>query len=287
MEDKKKVKNRPKNLIDKFKVLVKNLNVVIPFLGFLYGIFISTISISTSILAENFYGIPKLYFINRVGRDYYLLAIYILVITIIVTVFPILIKMIFKKDKFDKLESGILSLFQAYITLVLLVKIFLGIFVKILSFNRAMILCLLIAAIFFFVFYHYYRNDYGVYSDDNIKIKKNYTKRIKKYMNGVMIYIHTLFIVVTFILGVIFISKQILITPEKILEYETIAVGKSKDNKLEYKIIVSHNKDKVVIMYGDADEKNKKLTIKKGEYRIESIVSEKIVYKKFRNVICK
>lgn len=241
--------------------------------------------------AERFYGVPSLYFSDR-KLDFGLVIICMLIPSTIYFI-SYYIKTISKKNEFTILERRIFAfvvallilleslIFSSYlINLVLLYTCLPSLF------SRVFCICLSIA----FSMYSFCRY-YDFFGSDSEKHSKVETRNcistgiLTKLRVDPQTQIHypqVLAVILVITMSITLLLKATPLDVKNQRGYEFISRKESG-----YRIVVEHYEDSVVLMQGSDTEYKKnryRLTINKGDYRIEPLGERQIEYRQFDKV---
>lgn len=241
-----------------------------------------------SIVAEQFYGIPRYYFYHE-DRIYLIIRFITIILFIVLFLLPIITKLIYKNQKIEKYEAVLYSILSSlfiglYISTMLSIKYGLNSIFEI-------ILFILITVILMYLIYNIYNILIG-FKEFEIKVGENKTcknicdfidhfkEKLKK--SNIIILIYTL-LMVLFSFQLINSTDLVHENPEIIDEYQFIDYV-DDDNSSSIDIIVSNLENNKCITIKAVIDKEGNLKIKKGEYRITNIIDKDIKYRTFKDV---
>ena len=233
-----------------------------------------------AIYAEHFYGIPSLYFYKDRIFDFGAMGLFVMIHAFIWFI-PFLVKKVSKESEFNVFDRLLFSL--AVALLVMLESLFFSdhFFENVKLFVPISLGLSIFSFIGYdFLFFVIARNNANE-GTKKFELTSLYTKHsnVMKVISGIS-YVLTAVIIslMTFFLTMKFSPLD----PVNLRGYEFIS-GKESD----YRIVVEHYQDSVVLMRGqtkECTEKGSQLTINKGDHRIEPLGERQIEYRQFDNV---
>lgn len=289
---------KEKGLFFKVMEIVKKLG---PFISIIPGLVFGFVHFVYALKSENFYHVPWFYFYDSK------LSLIILIVFTLIFLFiwfaPIIIKKAYSKEEMPWLVSSIYSFLLAF-----------GLFCLSLSFCVYFIIdevgisghdcwmligCFVYAVIAFLSYLCFFRIDFNKENKRKKELKAENEKEAKKYnIVDIAAVFYSLVSAIACSFLIVVVSLFSPLHPENKLNYELVPKVQVSDEKMngekaleenkEYRVIVSHYKDSVVLMDGiEVKNKEKKdpiLVINADHYQIESLNQKTIESKDFSEV---
>lgn len=262
---------------------------IITVLGILYGI----IRYFYSLMAEQFYGIPKFYFYDSLQTDYIIKVMFFLAM-IMIFFSPLMIKRILKKNKLKIFESLFYSFFLAFLVFYLLLAFCVSFIINTLQLKGhdllLFFLCIVAGVVSWIVYFLVFRNDLKEYLDsdkskiDEDKVEQKDSIKLKTKEDRIA-FAFTVVATISMLITILLMYNSIQFIPENKKNYEIIG-----ESNTECKVIIGYYKDLAILMNGKInrsdEEKISHLEIIRGEYRLESIENKKLKYYRFNKISC-
>lgn len=246
--------------------------------------------------AEKFYDVPKFYFYDT-KLDLTILIIF-LVIYAFIWAAPLMIKKVYAKEEMPwlvRLTYSFLLAFGLFFLSLSFCVYYLIDEVKISGYDRLMlIICISYSLVAFLMYNYIFKIDLDKEGSRIILPPKFFPDKTREYkLIDIMAILYAIVTVVACMLLIILESTFSPFDPENKLNYELVleeqvSGEKVSDVQKEYRVIVSHYKDSVVLMDGiEVENKEKKdpiLMINTDHYQIEPLDQKTIKLKDFSEV---